>query len=76
MVARQDYTGFAEIGAMRGMRSANPVHLPVNRARGKAIQFGYGGNLVRPLRALTGQTVQPLPQLQQRIGGDLLTSPR
>ena len=54
MVARQDYTGFAEIGAMRGMRSANPVHLPVNRARGKAIQFGYGGNLVRPFRALAG----------------------
>jgi len=65
----------AVIATMRRARLEEVLQRPIHGAGGDAVQFGARLHLCRSLPAFAGQAVQPLPQMQQRIGRDQLTPP-
>jgi hypothetical protein len=72
---RQD-PRLAAIDALGCMRSLEGMQRPVNGGGRNAIQMRDRGDLGRPLRTFRRQSIQSLPQLQERVERDQLMSRR
>ena len=69
------YARLAVVGAMGRVGFMDKVQRPINGAWGHAVQLGYRSHLGSSFRAFLRQAVEPLPQLNQRIGRNDFTPP-